>query len=98
MPSGKAKTGIEATPGEERFASLVPYLHHPIAKHADLFDLQFDDVAAIDPTVKLEPAARADRAGTDDVAGQDFIVLGQEFDHLLKLPVNGAGVTVAPQI
>ena len=49
--------------------------HDAVAQHADAVDVQFDRVAAVEEAADLQPAAIADRAGAEHLAGVDGLVL-----------------------
>ena len=75
-----------------------------VAQHADSVDVEFDRVAALEKAADLQPAAIADRAGTEELAGMDRLVLrgvGENLlegeQHAARLPAR-AGFAVDPHL
>src|SRR5512138_1226556 len=56
----------------------------PVLQDADFFDFEFDTVAMFEIPAEFEPAAIADGAGADELAGHQGLVLGDMSDDLLE--------------
>ena len=62
-----------------------------VAQHADAIDMQFDRVAAGEKAADFEPAAIADGARAENLAGVDRLVLrgvGEELREISELRRN----------
>src|ERR1051325_1197341 len=71
-------------------------LHDAIAEHSNFFHFELDDIAGLEKAQLLEPAAVADRAGCEELAGMQRLGARRVRDAVLELPVHVARVAAAP--
>src|SRR6185437_8528792 len=68
------------------FVPVSCHSSYAIPQHADVLNFEFHHIATLYPAVQFKATTSSDRAGTDNVAGLDEIVLCQKLDHLLEAP------------
>src|SRR5713226_7786958 len=71
---------------------------HPIAQHADPFDLKFDDVAVLQPSVEFQAAASSYGPGAEEFSGTKRLSARHIRDHLLEGVQHSAAVGIGPRL
>ena len=74
----------DAVPNLPYSHAVLTLPHDLIPQHANFFDLQFDHVIMVEIPAQFETAAIADRAGADEFARHQRLVLADVFDDLLE--------------
>src|SRR5215207_11082006 len=69
-----------------------------VAQDADRAGLHLDDVARLDPSVQLQAGAAGGGARSEDLAGQERLVLGGVGDEVAERVVHGRDPVAAPPL